>query len=102
MTVSVAEVRDEVVSPWGHREKVALLRQYESSCYQSTLYMLKDGRYAMEAAKQAFICLYRTDEWFELGEKERMNQLKRQAIKQALEYSKQLHSQGSKCAVGTD
>ncbi|MDF2964182.1 MAG: hypothetical protein K0S39_5917 [Paenibacillus sp.] len=84
MAVSAEAAKSVESVPLTPDEKVELLRQYESYCYQITYFLLKDCHLANKAAEQALLVLYKQDEWFRMPDSARLNKVKQTALLQAL------------------
>ncbi|MCR8633232.1 hypothetical protein [Paenibacillus radicis (ex Xue et al. 2023)] len=88
MAASAEAIKCTDSVPLTPNEKVDLLRQYESYCYQVAFYMLNDGDQAKRAVEQALLVLYKQNEWFHTPEIARKAKVKHAALQQALELRK--------------
>ncbi|NHN34570.1 hypothetical protein [Paenibacillus agricola] len=87
MAMVVGGVADTPKSLTIH-DKTKLLREYESSCYQITWFMLRNEEQAMVAAQQILLQLYENEAWFCMEDAARQAEVKQAALLYSLESKK--------------
>ncbi|MCZ8511833.1 hypothetical protein O9H85_05240 [Paenibacillus filicis] len=72
------------------KERLTLMKAYETDCYSYCHYLLQREDAALEAAKQALCRLIRSDGFFEADPHARRNILRKESIAASLQVRKKM------------